>query len=221
MQSSGADGGGFRGQWQALPGWLRGALSAAVALIVFAAALLGATAASHHGRGAASASSTTSSSTDTTDTTLPLLALGTSTTSPTTSTSTTSTSSTTTTTRPPTTTTEAPTTTAPARSTTTLRPVPEPFCAASMSNPVPPEPKGTATSTDTVQVSSNLARAQVAVTAHYATGPSTTGAATDARGSASVPLTFDRTQAPRGFAVVVDVSVGSGQAVCQTSFTAQ
>ena len=90
-----------------------------------------------------------------------------------------------------------------------------------MSNPVPAEPRGTATGTDTVQVSSNLARAQVTATARYATRPTTTSATTDARGSASVQVTFDRTQAPRGFTVVVDVSVGAGTATCQTSFTTQ
>ena len=90
-----------------------------------------------------------------------------------------------------------------------------------MSNPVPAEPRGTATGTDTVQVSSNLARAQVTAIAHYATGPSTTSGTTDARGSVSVQLTFDRTQAPRGFTVVVDVNVGAGAATCQTSFTTQ
>ncbi|TML43774.1 MAG: hypothetical protein E6G27_00775 [Actinobacteria bacterium] len=70
-------------------------------------------------------------------------------------------------------------------------------------------------------MSSNLARAQVTATARYATRPTTTSATTDARGSASVQVTFDRTQAPRGFTVVVDVSVGAGTATCQTSFTTQ
>ena len=39
--------------------------------------------------------------------------------------------------------------------------------------------------------------------------------------AASIPLTFDRSQAPRGFTVFVDVSVGAGAAVCRTSFTTQ
>ena len=72
-----------------------------------------------------------------------------------------------------------------------------------------------------MQVTSNLARAQLTATARYATGPTTTSGTTDARGSAAVQLTFNRTQAPRGFTVVVDVSVGAGAATCQTSFTTQ
>ncbi|HMC52980.1 MAG TPA: hypothetical protein VKI64_09490 [Acidimicrobiales bacterium] len=87
-----------------------------------------------------------------------------------------------------------------------------------MSNASPAEPRGTATANDTVQVSSNLARSALAVTAHYATGPSRTTSVTDGRGSASVRLTFDRFQAPAGFTVLVDVSVGNGTAACQTSF---
>jgi hypothetical protein len=70
-------------------------------------------------------------------------------------------------------------------------------------------------------VTSNLARARVTVTAHYASAPSTSSGTTDARGSASITLTFDRTQAPRGFTVVVDVNVGDGAALCRTSFTTQ
>jgi len=214
------DGGGrFRDQWRALPPWLRASLASVVGVTVAVAVLWGAIAASHRGHRAAS-SSTTSSSPDATDTTLPVLALGTSTTASTAPPPTTSTTASTTTTTRPTTTT-APATTVPFATTTTSRPAAAAFCAASMSNPFPPEPRGSSTTTDTVQVSSNLARAQVAVTAHYATGPSSRSSATDSRGSASIPLTFDRSQAPRGFTVFVDVSVGAGAAVCRTSFTTQ
>jgi hypothetical protein len=69
-----------------------------------------------------------------------------------------------------------------------------------------------------VHVSSNLPNARVVVVAHYKTRDGTYTGATGPSGTADV--SFGIGHQPKGFTVVVDVTVG-GQAHCRTSFTPQ
>jgi hypothetical protein len=86
-------------------------------------------------------------------------------------------------------------------------------CTASVSSSTPNDG-----GTETVNVSSNVARTPLEVTAHYKTTDSTYAGTTNGAGSASV--TFDIGHPTAGYTVRVDINI-NGNAACSTEFTPQ
>lgn len=109
-----------------------------------------------------------------------------------------------------------PTTPAPVQTTQASVPTPPPpaaTCAATMANATPGDG-----GTDSVNVTSNVPNAPIAVTLYYKTTTSHDSGTTDGAGAGTVPFGLGRPTI--GYTVDVSVSVG-GRATCSTSFTPQ